>query len=73
MHVRRTQILCCREVPAASLFVIGDALAARGTVPFTLDPALTPGYQTHNGTTRTLKAVRLVTAFELERHHALAH
>jgi hypothetical protein len=73
MHVRRAQSLCCRDYPAASPFAIGDALAVRGTAPFTLDPALIPGHRTRNGTPSTLRAGKLATAFALERSYALAH
>jgi hypothetical protein len=72
MHVRRAQSLCRRNFPAALPFAIGDALAVRGTAPFTLSPALTPGHRTHSGTSSTLRTERLATTSRLERPHALA-
>jgi len=73
MYVRRMQSLCCRELPAASPFAIGDALAVRGTAPLTLDPVLIPGHRTRNRTASTLRVGKHAAAFELERSHALAH
>lgn len=72
MHMRPAQSLCYRNFPAVLPFAIGDALAVRGTAPFALSPALTPGHRTHSGTPSALRTERQATTSGLERPHALA-